>query len=174
MLLLQVLLDSDRDPALRRYLLAKYVDDSYASILRQAYFVLFEREAHRLVGEGSPTADDIAERYAANLREQFGASVELAEEFRWEWLTIPHIYDVPFYCYAYTFGHLLVLALYQQFEREGKAFVPRYRRILESGGSKSPLAILDEAGFDVRSKAFWQGGFDVIASMVDELEELSS
>jgi oligoendopeptidase F len=174
MLLLHVLLDSDHDPALRRYLLAKYVDDCYGSILRQAYFVLFEREAHRLVGEGSPTADEIAARYADNLREQFGSSVDVPDEFRWEWLSVPHIYDVPFYCYAYTFGHLLVLALYQQFEREGKAFVPKYRRILTSGGSKAPLAILDEAGFNVRTKAFWQGGFDAISGMVDELEKLSA
>jgi oligoendopeptidase F len=174
MLLLHVLLDSDRDPALRRYLLAKYVDDSYASILRQAYFVLFERDAHRLVGEGSPTADEIAERYIDNLRDQFGSSVSVPDEFRWEWLTVPHIYDVPFYCYAYTFGHLLVLALYKEFEREGKAFIPKYRRILECGGSKAPLAILDEAGFDVRDKSFWQGGFDVISGMVDELEKLSA
>ncbi len=174
MLFLHVLLDSDSDPALRRYLLAKYVDDSYASILRQAYFVLFEREAHRLIGEGSPTADQIAARYSDNLHEQFGTSVEIPEEFRWEWLSVPHIYDVPFYCYAYTFGHLLVLALFQEFERDKAAFVPRYLKILESGGSKSPLAILDEAGFDVRSKAFWQGGFDVIAGMVDELQRLSA
>ena len=169
-----MLLDVDPDPALRRYLLAKYVDDCYSSILRQAYFVLFEREAHRLVGEGSPTADDLAARYLDNLREQFGTSVDVPDEFRWEWLSIPHIYETPIYCYAYTFGHLLVLALYQAFEQEGRAFVPRYRKILESGGSKSPLRILDEAGFDVRSKAFWQGGFDVISGMVDELERLSA
>lgn len=173
MLLLQVLLDADRDPSLRRNLLAKYVDDSYASILRQAYFVLFERDAHKLIGEGSPTADEIAARYLETLQEQFGDSVEIGDAFRWEWLTVPHIYDVPFYCYAYTFGHLLVLSLYQQFEQEGRAFVPRYRRILERGGSASPLRILDEAGFDVRKKAFWQGGFDVISGMVDELERLS-
>jgi len=170
MLFLHVLLDADPDPELRRSLLARYVDDSYASILRQAYFVLFEREAHKMVGEGSPTADQIAARYLDNLHEQFGSSVDVADEFRWEWLSVPHIYDVPFYCYAYTFGQLLVLALYQQYEREGEAFVPKYRRILERGGSMSPLAILDEAGFDVRSKAFWQGGFDIISGMVDELE----
>ncbi len=173
MLLLHALLDVDSDPALRRSLLAKYVDDSYASILRQAYFVRFEREAHRLIGENSPTADEIAAKYFENLREQFGSSVDVADEFRWEWLSVPHLYDVPFYCYAYTFGHLLVLALYQEFERDGAAFVSRYRRILESGGSKSPLSILDEAGFDVRKKAFWQGGFDVVSRMVDELEGLS-
>ncbi|MCX6093555.1 MAG: M3 family oligoendopeptidase [Candidatus Bipolaricaulota bacterium] len=172
MLLLHVLLDSDRDPALRRYLLGTYVDGSYGSIMRQAYFVLFEREAHRLIGDGAPTADGIAAAYLENLREQFGSSVEVPDEFRWEWLSVPHIYETPFYCYAYTFGKLLVLALYQQFEREGKAFVPKYLRILEQGGSKSPLAILDEAGFDVRKKAFWQGGFAEIVRMIDELEKL--
>jgi oligoendopeptidase F len=174
MLLLHALLDVDPDPALRRYLLAKYVDDCYSSILRQAYFVLFEREAHRLVGEESPTADDLAARYLDNLREQFGTSVDVPDEFRWEWLSIPHIYETPFYCYAYTFGHLLVLALYKQFERDGASFVPKYRRILESGGSKAPLAILDEAGFDVRKKSFWQGGFDLVAGMIDELEKLAA
>jgi len=174
MLFLHVLLDSDRDPALRRYLLAKYVDDCYSSIVRQANFALFEREAHRMMSEGSPTADDIAARYLANLSEQFGDSVDVPSDFRWEWLMIPHIYEVPFYCYAYAFGHLLVLALWQEFERQGKEFVPRYRRILAAGGAKAPLAVLDEAGFDVRAKAFWQGGFDVIAGMVDELERLSA
>ena len=34
----------------------------------------------------------------------------------------------------------------------------------------APLAILDEAGIDIRTEAFWQGGFDVIAGMIDELE----
>ncbi len=172
-LFLHVLLDSDPDPALRRYLLASYVDDCYASVLRQAYFVLFEREAHRLVGEGSPTADELSARYLDNLHEQFGSSVDVPDAFRWEWLSVPHIYEVPFYCYAYAFGHLLVLALYQAFERERTSFVPKYRKILESGGSKAPLAILDEAGFDVRGKSFWQGGFDAVAGMIDELEKLS-
>jgi len=173
MLLLHVLLDSDRDPAFRRYLLAKYVDESYGSILRQAFFVLFEREAHRKIHEDSATADDLAARYLDTLREQFGTSVDVPEEFRWEWISIPHIYQTPFYCYAYTFGHLLVLALYQEYQREGEAFVPRYVRLLARGGSMPPLAILEEAGFDVRTKAFWQGGFDVISGMIDELETLS-
>jgi len=86
---------------------------------------------------------------------------------------IPHIYDRPFYCYAYTFGLLLVLALYQQYRSEGEAFVPRYLKILAYGGSKAPMEILDEAGFDVRTTAFWQGGFDVIADMVDQLEAMA-
>lgn len=173
MLLLQRLLAGESDPAVRRNILASSVDDAYASIQRQAFFVLFEREAHAAIQAGATTGD-LAERYMANLVEQFGDSLEIADEFRWEWVSIPHIYQVPFYCYAYSFGQLLVLALYNQYRAEGEGFVPRYLRILAYGGSKSPAAILAEAGIDIASAAFWQGGFDVISGMIDELAALGS
>ena len=169
-LLLKHQLSAEEDPAVRRYLLAKFVDDSYGSVLRQAYFVLFERDAHRLVVDEGATVDRLCEHYLENLDDQFGDSVEVSDEFRWEWITVPHIYQVPFYCYAYSFGLLLVLALYRQYEREGEAFVPKYMRMLSRGGSLSPMVVLDEAGVDVRDEAFWQGGFDVIGEMIDELE----
>ncbi len=172
MLLMERLLADEADPAVRRDILARSVDDTYATVMRQAYFVLFEREAHALVEEGQ-TTDYLAERYLANLQEQFGDSLELGDEFRWEWISIPHIYGTPFYCYAYSFGQLLVLALYRQYKQEGESFVPRYLRILAHGGSKSPATILEEAGIDMTSAAFWQGGFDVIADMIDELERLA-
>ena len=169
-LLLKRMLRMEPDADVRRGLLAEFVDGSFASILRQAYFVLFEREAHALIGGEGATVDQLAERYMENLKEQFGDSVELADEFRWEWVGVPHIYEVPFYCYAYAFGLLLVLGLYRQYEQEGETFVPKYLKILEYGGSKAPIEILDEAGFDVRTEAFWQGAFDVIGEMVDDLE----
>ena len=169
-LLLNWQLDAEEDPAVRRHLLAKFVDDSYASIVRQAYFVLFERDAHRLIVDDGATVDRLCEHYLENLSDQFGGTVDVSDEFRWEWVSVPHIYQVPFYCYAYSFGLLLVLALYRQYEREGEAFVPKYLRMLSHGGSLSPMEVLDEAGVDVRDEAFWQGGFDVIAEMIDELE----
>jgi len=173
LLLINKLLDEEKDPAFRRYLTAKFVDDRYASILRQSYFVLFEREAHELINGAGATPDRLASAYLENLREQFGDSVEVSDDFGWEWVSIPHIYATPFYCYAYTFGLLLVLALYQRYREEGEAFVPKYLSILAYGGSKAPMAILDEAGFDVRSKSFWQGGFDVVGGMIDDLESLA-
>ena len=144
MLLLERLLCEEDDPAVRRDILARFVDNAYATVIRQAYFVLFEREAHDLIEEGQ-TTEFLAERYLANLQEQFGDAVELSDEFRWEWVSIPHIYATPFYCYAYSFGQLLVLALYRQFETEGETFVPKYLKILAYGGSQSPAAILEEA-----------------------------
>jgi oligoendopeptidase F len=99
--------------------------------------------------------------------------VEIGEEFKWEWVSIPHIYHVPFYVYAYAFGQLLVLSLYKQFKQEGDAFKPRYIKILSSGGSKAPVQILSEAGVDVYQSAFWQGGFDVVEGLVSQLENLA-
>jgi oligoendopeptidase F len=172
MLLLDRLLADETDPALRRDILARSVDDVYATAMRQAYFVLFEREAHALIEKGV-TTEELSARYLANLAEQFGDAVEMSDEFRWEWVSIPHIYQVPFYCYAYAFGQLLVLALYRQYQVEGASFIPKYLKILAYGGSTSPAAILEEAGVDMTSPEFWQGGFDVIAGMIEELEALA-
>lgn len=166
------LLQQEKDPAVRRDLLAYAIDDAYVTVIRQAYFTLFEREAYQMVNEGN-TIEELTTAYMANLAEQFGDAVEVSDEFKWEWLVIPHMYGTPFYTYAYSFGQLLVLALYQQYRIEGEAFVPRYLKILSYGGSESPMKILSEAGLDVTSPAFWQGGFDVIENMIDELEKLS-
>ncbi|MCP4543386.1 MAG: M3 family oligoendopeptidase [Chloroflexi bacterium] len=171
MMLNDRLLAEEDDPVLRRSLLARMLDDAYATVARQAYFVLFERDAHRLAVEGA-TTDELCALYMDNLREQFGDAVELSDDFRWEWTAIPHIYSTPFYCYAYSFGHLLVLALYQQYKNEGASFVPRFQKILAYGGSASPEHIITEAGFDMASPDFWQGGFDVLRNMIDELEAL--
>lgn len=160
------------EPERRRALLAGYVDNSYTAILRPAFLVLFEQEAHRMVARGA-TADELSRAYIENLRRQFGDSVEVDDVFRHEWLSVPHFYTTPFYDYAYAFGLLLVLCLYERYKAEGKAFVPRYLKILAYGGSRAPVAILDEAGFDIRRREFWQGGFNILTSMVDELEALS-
>jgi len=171
MLLSDKLLNDEPDLTVRRSLLSTMLDDAYATIVRQGYFVLFEKQAHQLIRDGA-TSDALCAAYLDNLREQFGDAVALSDEFRFEWLGIPHIYETPFYCYAYAFGNLLVLALYRKYKELGPAFVADYLRILAYGGSASPQHIVGEAGFDIASPDFWQGGFDVLAGMLDELEKI--
>jgi oligoendopeptidase F len=170
-LLTDRLLAEEPDVSVRRDLLVNALDDAYATVTRQAYFVWFERQAHQMIAEGA-SVDDLSAAYLDNLRDQFGDAVSLSDEFKWEWISIPHIYSTPFYCYAYSFGQLLVLSLYQEYREQGQAFIPRYLRILAHGGSRSPEFILSEAGIDMASPQFWQGGFDVIRRMIDELEIL--
>lgn len=171
MMLVDRLLEQESDCGVRRDLLFRQVDDSYATIQRQAFFALFERKAHEMIQNGA-SVDEVSQAYLDNLREQFGDSMDVSDEFRWEWVSIPHIFSVPFYVYAYTFGQLLVLALYRQFKAEGESFIPRYRAILAAGGSKAPVELLAEAGIDVRKAEFWQGGYDVIREMVEKLEAI--
>ena len=171
MMLTDKLLAEESDESVRRELLFKQMDDAYATIIRQAYFALFEQQAHALVQKHA-SVDELSAAYFETLKQQFGDSLELSDEFQWEWVSIPHIYHTPFYVYAYAFGQLLVLSLYQQFKAEGESFKPRYLKVLSAGGSKAPAEVLQEAGIDIRSAAFWQGGFDVLDKLEKELEKL--
>lgn len=172
MLITDRLLAAEKDPMVRRELLAAAVDDVYATVIRQSFFVRFEIEAHKAV-QANCTAEELSDLYYQNLVEQFGDSVDVAHEFRHEWVAIPHLFTTPFYCYAYSFGQLLVLALYQRFKEEGDGFKEPYVRLLSYGGSMRPAAALEEMGIDVTDPDFWQGGFKVVRGMIDELRSLN-
>lgn len=168
-ILSDALLRQESDKKIRQGLLLSQLDDIYATVLRQAYFVRFERIAHQMIAEGA-TGDQLAHTYLSELRQQFGKAVKVPEEFQWEWLTIPHIYASPFYCYAYSFGNLLVLALYRTYQQEGPRFVPKYLDLLATGGSMSPEGILTSVNVDMNSKTFWESGFTTITDMIGQLE----
>lgn len=155
----------------KKIFLAEQIDDIYATVMRQAFFTIFEIEAHKQIVEKSVTIDNISDLYMKNLRTQFGNSIRISEDFKWEWLYIPHFYHTPFYCYAYSFGNLLVLSLYQQFREEGKSFISKYLKILSAGGSEKPETLLKDSGFDITKASFWQQGFDLIKMKIDKLKE---
>ena len=162
----------ESDEGVKRDILFRQMDDAFATIIRQIYFALFERQAHEMIVNDA-SIDELADAYLENLKEEFGDAVDVSEEFRWEWVSIPHIYNVPFYVYAYAFGQLLVFSLYKQYQIEGESFKPVYMKILSAGGSVAPVALLADAGVDVTQATFWQGGFDVINAMVSRLEEIT-
>ena len=168
-ILSDALMQQESNKKIRQRLLLGQLDDIYATVLRQAYFVRFERTAHQMIAEGA-TGDQLAQTYLKELRQQFGKAVKVPDEFQWEWLTIPHIYASPFYCYAYSFGNLLVLALYRSYQQEGRSFIPKYLDLLATGGSMSPERILADVNVDMTSKTFWQSGFAIIQDMISQLE----
>ncbi|MGV8107102.1 MAG: M3 family oligoendopeptidase [Nitrososphaerota archaeon] len=155
----------------KKIFLAEQIDDIYATVMRQAFFTIFEIEAHKQIVEKSVTIDIISDLYMKNLKTQFGNSICISEDFKWEWLYIPHFYHTPFYCYAYSFGNLLVLSLYQQFREEGKSFISKYLKMLSAGGSEKPETLLKDSGFDITKASFWQQGFDLIKMKIDMLKE---
>lgn len=172
MLLSDYLLERVTDKNILKTMLAKEIDDNYATIQRQAYFCLFEKEAHEMFYRGA-NANELAAAYLDNLKDQFGDSMVIDDYFKWEWISIPHIFHTPFYVYAYSFGQLLVLALYNQYKTEGRSFIPRYKEMLHKGGSQRPADLLLDAGFDFTKESFWQGGFDILQIKVERLKNLA-
>jgi oligoendopeptidase F len=168
MLLTDNLLNNVTDKATKDDILFETIDNIYATVLRQAFFVLFERDAHEAIQEGK-TISQLSDMYLENLKLQFGDAVDIDPLFKNEWISIPHIFHTPFYCYAYSFGMLLSLSLYKRYKEEGTAFAPVLIKILSHGGSMEPALILKEAGIDMSDPNFWRGGFDVIREMIGRL-----
>lgn len=156
----------------KRLILSEKIDDLYATIMRQSFFTLFEMSAHKHIADGT-TVEGISKAYSENLKAQFANSVDLSDDFAVEWSCIPHFFHTPFYCYAYSFGNLLSLALYQRYKKEGAEFAKTYTEILAAGGSQKPEVLLGRYGIDIRAKQFWQDGFDYIRSQVKELVSLN-
>ncbi|HJU14004.1 MAG TPA: M3 family oligoendopeptidase [Candidatus Nitrosotalea sp.] len=152
-------------------ILVDHIDDLYATVGRQAYFTVFETDAHKKIAGGA-TVQDISGQYTANLKEQFGPSVLVTPDFGVEWTCIPHFFHSPFYCYSYSFGNLLSLSLYQRYKREGNSFASTYVEILSAGGSMKPEELLRRHGIDITSEKFWQEGFEYIKGQTRRLEKI--
>jgi oligoendopeptidase F len=155
----------------KKRLMVRQLDDMYATIMRQAYFTLFEQKAHEAIPNGA-TARDLSEIYLQDLKAQFGDSTDVPHEFTYEWTYVPHFYHTPFYTYAYSFGNLLTISLYQEYQLTGEKFISTYLDLLSSGGSQNPERLLKEYGIDIGTATFWQKGFDYIAQRVAELSRL--
>ena len=172
MLLTRKLMADAEDDSEKASLLVRSLDRQYATVARQAYFTIFEVDAHDALSEGA-SAPDLSRLYMRNLREQFGRGIKIPESFRHEWLGIQHIYYSPFYCYTYAFANMVALALYERYEEEGGKFTPTYMRILSKGGSESPMRIMSDAGLDYCKRGFWDDGFKLIKKELETLKSLA-
>ena len=171
MILFEKLLAEESDKQIKKQMLWEKLADSYATILRQNYFVKFEIAAHELMTKGA-TCQNLNDLYLNNLKVQFGPAMKTDNIFKHEWMYISHIFESPFYCYAYNFGELLSLSLYSRYKTEGSKFIPKIKEILASGGSENPVIILDRVGVDMESEEFWKGGFKIIEGWQNELESI--
>jgi oligoendopeptidase F len=169
MLVFHTLKESEKDPKTRLSLLCSKLEDIFATVFRQVVLTRFEEMLHHARrNEGELTSSRINEIWIEANKPMFGDSVELTKDYAWWWMYIPHFIHSPFYCYAYSFGELLVIALYQKYQNERNLFVPRYIELLSSGGSDAPEKLLARVGVDITDPNFWQGGLDLLREMVNE------
>jgi oligoendopeptidase F len=154
-------------------LYAEKVEGIFATVFRQAAMFRFEQRCHeaRRTG-GELTWEQVGEIWQEEQQTMFGASVKLGEQHKCWWSYIGHFIGSPFYVYAYSFGELLVLSLYQMAKKEGPTFQDKYIAMLKKGGSLTPAELMHMVGVDLKSEKFWLGGFDAMEKLVAEFERL--
>ena len=174
MLVFHKLIENERRKKIKLALMCGKLEDIFATVFRQVVMTKFEEALHIARREqGELPKEKINEFWMQTNKAMFGNSVELTDNYKTWWMYIPHFIHSPFYCYAYSFGELLVLALYQKYLEEGKSFVPKYIDMLCSGGSDAPENIVGKVGVNIKDPDFWQGGLNLLSNMVRETVELS-
>jgi oligoendopeptidase F len=149
------------------------IEDSFATIFRQATMYRFEQKCHKHRREiGELTSADFGNYWQECISNMFGDSLELGEEHRTWWSYVGHFIASPFYVYAYSFGELLVLSLFQKYKQEGKSFADKYLGVLRCGGSMTPQQLMDQVGVNLSDPAFWQGGMNVLEGEIARFEKL--
>ena len=174
MLVFQDLMAAEEDKEIQLSMLIEKIEDTFATVFRQISMNRFEDKMHTARRtEGELTTDRFNEMWLETQRDMFGDSVTMTDEYGYWWSYVPHFLHTPGYVYAYSFGELLVLALYKLYQEEGESFVPKYVNLLADGDSNYPDKLLAEVGVDINDPNFWQKGIDVIAEMVEQAETLA-
>ncbi len=162
------------DDRARLGLLGDRIDGAIATVFRQMAMNRFEHLVHtsrRNEGELSP--DRFGELWVQTQSELFGDSVEITEGYRSWWSYVPHFINTPGYVYAYAYGQLLALSVYQRYLTEGPDFVPRYLELLSAGGSRSPQELGAIVGIDLADPGFWESGLELVETQLREAEALA-
>jgi oligoendopeptidase F len=156
----------------KQAILVEKLEDIFATSHRQNMFSNFEMKSHATISDRLMSTEDLCNLYQEELKNMFGDSVEITDEYKWEWSTIPHIYEWPFYVYAYNFGNLLVMSLYQQYKEEGPSFSSKLKAVLSAGSVDTPKNITALVNADINDKDFWKKSLAYIESLLNQLEEL--
>jgi oligoendopeptidase F len=173
MLVFTDFMEQEADPKIQLAMLAHKIEDTFATVFRQISMNRFEHNMHTARREeGELTSERLGEIWMESQRAMFIDSVTMTDNYSYWWSYVPHFLQVPGYVYAYSFGELLVLALFARYRQEGADFAPRYLDVLKAGGSDWPEKILAPMGVDLTDPIFWQEGLREIEDLVAQLEDL--
>jgi oligoendopeptidase F len=166
------LLAEDSTPASRLALLAENLQDTIATVFRQVAMNRFEDLVHTARRtEGELSVERFGELWSESQEELLGDSVEITDGYRSWWSYIPHFIGSPGYVYAYAYGQLLALSVYERYEQRGAEFVPQYLELLAAGGSRSPEELGEIVDVDLADPGFWESGLDLVERQLLEAEQ---
>lgn len=175
MLVFEKLLQTETASSKRLSLLVSKIDDTIATVFRQVAMNQFEDQIHTIRRtEGELSVERFNQCWLESQDQMFRGSVTLGEHYQIWWSYIPHFVHTPGYVYAYAFGELLVLALFEIYQRDKATFSDRYLELLSAGGSDWPHALLERIGVNLQDPGFWQGGLTAIENLIVQAEDLTN
>ena len=177
LLLTDLLLENAQSEKEKKEILCRVLDEAGLAAFRQTFRVWFERSLYDAVKRGEFLDHETISKYWTGARNKiYGKDVDWLDEMKTEWARVPHHYlaNFRFYSYPYVYAQLFVYALYQEYLREGKAFVPKFKRTLSAGSSISPVEIGKIVSLDVSDPCFWELGMKQYEHFVEELEKIVS
>lgn len=175
-LFLEYMLSKTRDERERIVLLQHAIDGIVGTFYTQVLFADYELQAHKLVEAGQPiTADTLGQIYSDLLKAYHGDAVTEDDLARVTWARIPHFFSTPYYVYQYATCFASTAQLVTQMTDGTPASradaVSRYLRLLESGGSDYPMALLKHAGVDLSRPEPVQAVVQQLDTLVTKLEQ---
>lgn len=175
LLLLDALL-INADENLKIQLLCRQLDNFRLLTFDMLWRFMFETRTHNAIESGQfLDAETIARLWVESRTEVFGNGIDWLPNSEWMWGFIIHNF-IPgprrYYNFSFSFGELLVFALYSRYREKGDAFKPEILNVLKAGGSASPREIVKAAGFDINSRSFWNIGIGFAENLLAELENL--
>ena len=166
------LLEQAPTAASRLALLAEDIEGSIATVFRQVAMHHFEELVHAARREdGELSVDRFAELWTESQAELLGDAVELTDGYRTWWSYIPHFIGSPGYVYAYAYGQLLALSVYDRYLEQGAGFEASYVELLSAGGSRSPEELGAIVGIDLADPGFWDRGLALVERRLEAAEE---
>ena len=169
------IMTQEKDPKVRLALLCNQCEDAFATVFRQVAFNRYEDACHTARRtSGELPVDQLGEIYQSKLQPMFGDALTLTDEHKVWWSYVGHFLHTPGYVYAYAFGNLLALSVYQRYLEQGPKFVDKYLEFLASGGSTRPDELVKTVGMDITDPGFWDKGLTILEGMVTEVEGLAA
>ena len=117
-------------------------------------------------------ADDLCEKMIAAQKESYGDGLDHNVLHPYMWICKSHYYGPTYYNFPYAFGGLFARGLYAQYEKEGTAFVPKYKKLLNTTPIAKAENVAKVADIDLTDKDFWRGALQTIADQIDLLIKL--
>lgn len=169
------LLGKEESTSFRKYLLGQSLENFRTTVFRQAMLAEFELAVHALVESGEPpTASALNALYLDLLKEYYGHAqgvTTIQDIYQVEWAFIPHFY-YNFYMFQYVTSYVASATLADKIAAGDADVLRGYLKMLEAGGSRSPVQLLALTGVDLSQGAAYQHAFAVMDRISSEMESL--